>query len=485
MDEQSDSRKVKKPRRPKGSGGIRNRGSERHPRWFAYHEVVVDGQTRQVTRGPFPRKKDAENWLKDELQRVREGRPTLPSKITVAELLAEWLAARKPSLEPNTFREYDRIAEHRIKPLIGHHKVRDLRPGHVSKMFDELRKPGGNRRGRQDRGLSETSLQHTHTVLRSAIEHAIRQRVVTYNVMDDVDRPRRDRKRMRVWSAAELAAFLDHAASSRLFPLLRLASHSGARRSELLGLRWTDVDLEAGSISVASRRTRVGYQMVERPGTKTVAGSRVIDLDPDTTAILRRWRDTQDAERSAWGVACVTSGYVFTNEDGSAVHADHVANRFERLVAGSTTSGTPTPPCCSGRRSPSTWSLSGSGTHHPRSHCRSTATSCPASSPKRQPTSPNWLFAPAPLGHPAPASPSALDAATRVSPGRPRSPAGRPCSTTTERGWPPTSTRRRPTPSSSSPATPAAGPRRSPQAIGRPDEHPPCAAQRAAYLPDT
>jgi integrase len=334
MDEQSDSRKVKKPRRPKGSGGIRNRGSERHPRWFAYHEVVVDGQTRQVTRGPFPRKKDAENWLKDELQRVREGRPTLPSKITVAELLAEWLAARKPSLEPNTFREYDRIAEHRIKPLIGHHKVRDLRPGHVSKMFDELRKPGGNRRGRQDRGLSETSLQHTHTVLRSAIEHAIRQRVVTYNVMDDVDRPRRDRKRMRVWSAAELAAFLDHAASDRLFPLLRLASHSGARRSELLGLRWTDVDLEAGSISVASRRTRVGYQMVERPGTKTVAGSRVIDLDPDTTAILRRWRDTQDAERSAWGVACVTSGYVFTNEDGSAVHADHVANRFERLVAG-------------------------------------------------------------------------------------------------------------------------------------------------------
>jgi len=58
---------------------------------------------------------------------VREGRPTLPSKITVAEPLDAWLAARKPGLEPSTFSEYERIAEHRIKPHVGHVRVRDLR----------------------------------------------------------------------------------------------------------------------------------------------------------------------------------------------------------------------------------------------------------------------------------------------------------------------------------------------------------------------
>ena len=119
----------------------------------------------------------------------------------------------------------------------------------------------------------------------------------------------------------------------RLFPLLQLASHTGARRSELLALRWTSVDLAAGTVSIASRRTRVGYQMVHRPGTKTAAGARVIDLDPTTVDVLRTWRKAQDAERDAWGAAYADSGYVFTAEDGEPVHADHVANRYDRLVA--------------------------------------------------------------------------------------------------------------------------------------------------------
>ena len=73
------------------------------------------------------------------------------------------------------------------------------------------------------------------------------------------------------------------------------------RRSELLGLRWRYVGLRAATISVASRRTRVGYEMVERPGTKTVAGARIVDLDPATVAGLKAWRRVQAGEQPAWG----------------------------------------------------------------------------------------------------------------------------------------------------------------------------------------
>lgn len=325
---------AKKPRRPNGTGSIRNRGTERNPRWFAIYWVIIDGKRSQVSKGPFRRKADAEHWLRDELQRARDGRPTLPSRVTVAELLDEWLAARRPSLEPNTCQEYVRIADRRIKPHVGHYKVKDLRPGHVARMFHALREPGANRRGKRDRALSETSLQHTHTVLRTAVEYAVRQRIVSHNVMDDVDRPRRERMDIKVWSAGELAAFLSHAEGERLFPLFRLASHTGGRRSELLGLRWTHVDLAGATISIANRRTRIGYEMVTRAGTKTTAGARVVDLDPDTVSALKLWRKAQAAERAAWSVSYVESGYVFTAENGEPVHADHVANRFLRLVAG-------------------------------------------------------------------------------------------------------------------------------------------------------
>lgn len=331
-DKEQTSDKERRRRRPKGTGAVRHRGTDRTPRWFAYHWVMVEGERRQVSKGPFRRRVEAEDWLKDELQKSREGRPTLPSKITVAELLDEWLMVRQPALEPNTYGEYFRVVEHRIKPHLGRYKVRDLRPGHVAKMLHALRKPGANRRGKASRPLAETSLQHTYTTLKSAIEYAVRQRLVSHNVVDDVDRPRREATRIRVWSAGELATFLASVEAERLAPLFRLASHTGARRSELLGLRWSHVDLAAATISIASRRTRVGYTMVDRAGTKTAAGARVVDLDADTVGALKLWRKAQAAERDAWGPAYVDSGYVFTDESGQPLHADHVANRFDRLV---------------------------------------------------------------------------------------------------------------------------------------------------------
>jgi integrase len=292
---------TEKKRRPRGQGGIRNIGSERRPVYAAYYRLIVDGRRRQISKQPFTRKADAERWLNDELQRVRDGRPTLPSAMTVTELLDEWLARRRPSLEPNTCADYSGMIERRLRPQLGHHKVKDLRPSHVVDMLDALRLPGANRRGKAKKGLSETSLQHTYDLLHVVLDYAVRQRVVAYNVLADVDRPRRQPREIEVWSARHLAAFLDTCADDRLFPLLRLASHTGARRSELLALRWTSVDLAGASVSIASRRTRVGYEMVHRPGTKSSAGSRVVDLDPATVEALRLGRKAQDAERRAWG----------------------------------------------------------------------------------------------------------------------------------------------------------------------------------------
>jgi integrase len=203
----------------------------------------------------------------------------------------------------------------------------------VAQMFAALREPGANRRGKRKRGLSETSLQHTHAVLRSALDYAIRQSIVAHNVMVDVDRPRREATRITFWTAEDLATLLRRVEGDRLAPLLRLASHTGARRSELLGLRWTHLDLDAATMSVAGRRTRVGYEMVDRAGAKTAAGARVVDLDPTTVAVMARWRDDQAADREAWGEAYVETGYVFTAENGEPMHADHVAHRFACLVA--------------------------------------------------------------------------------------------------------------------------------------------------------
>src|SRR4029450_11554852 len=101
----TDDMAEKRPRRPKGTGGIRNRGTARNPRWFGFHYVYFEGRRRQVTQGPFRTKAGAWDGVESEVRPPQEGLPTLPSHITVAELLDEWLAVRRAGLEPSTYNE--------------------------------------------------------------------------------------------------------------------------------------------------------------------------------------------------------------------------------------------------------------------------------------------------------------------------------------------------------------------------------------------
>jgi integrase len=104
------------------------------------------------------------------------------------------------------------------------------------------------------------------------------------------------------------------------------------RRSELLGLRWQAVDFDAGTLSIVGRRVRVGNDMVDGVGTKTTAGRRRIDIDPETMRVLRAWRTGQTQERLAWGPGWTDNGLVFTREDGVGLHADRMQYRFSQLL---------------------------------------------------------------------------------------------------------------------------------------------------------
>jgi integrase len=141
----------------------------------------------------------------------------------------------------------------------------------------------------------------------------------------------RDRPEMIVWTHEQLRAFLAHVAGDRFNALWRLAATTGMRRGELLGPRWTDLDLDAGVLNVAQTRVKgggtVGYG---RP--KTAKGRRAIALDEATVAMLKAHRKTQARERLAWGPGYRDEGLIFCREDGSPIDPDVLSQRFDRLV---------------------------------------------------------------------------------------------------------------------------------------------------------
>jgi integrase len=303
--------------------------------WTWQFAVLRNGKRRTLSKGGFRTKAEAEDALSAALAEHQTGTRVEPSKITVSEYLEErWLPVMEHSTKPSTYRGYKDIVTNRIVPKLGDHRLTELNEGDIARLYTALRTSGRlNGKG----GLSEASLQHTHVVLRKALSDAVKgahgPKLLQRNPADDVARPRRERIEMHVWSAEELRAFLEHTEDDRLHAAYVLAATTGLRRGEILGLRWGDLNLEAGQIAVRRARVAAGYK-VNEVMPKSGRG-RTVALDAATCAVLHRWRIRQSEERLAWGGAWRDTGFVFTREDGEGVHPQSLSQSFERSVRGS------------------------------------------------------------------------------------------------------------------------------------------------------
>lgn len=134
-----------------------------------------------------------------------------------------------------------------------------------------------------------------------------------------------------VWSPAQLGVFLDRAVLHRLHALFHIVGFRALRRGEACGVRWVDIDLDAGLLTVQTQLVQVGWQ-VEEADPKTDSSEAPIALDKVTVAVLRAHRARQNEERLAWGEAWQETGRVFTREDGSELHPAWVSEQFERLA---------------------------------------------------------------------------------------------------------------------------------------------------------
>ena len=136
---------------------------------------------------------------------------------------------------------------------------------------------------------------------------------------------------MRTWTKEQLKAFLESVADDRLSPLWHTISMTGMRRGEAIGLRWNDVDLEAGRLSVRRALIPDGREViVSEP--KTVKGRRVIALDPGTVEVLKAQAARQLDEQRDWDEAWVETGLVFTQENGAALDPETVTRYFRQAV---------------------------------------------------------------------------------------------------------------------------------------------------------
>jgi integrase len=288
----------------------------------------VTGKRRQKTKGGFRTKRECQAALNEAIMAVQTGSYVEASRRTVRSfLLDEWLPDREPRLRPTTYANYQTQIRTHVLPALGSVELQRLSPAQLNNFYRALL-AGGRRDGQ---GLAPKTVRNIHAILHRALKDAVRWGCVVRNAADAVEPPRGRSPEMRVWTPEQLRAFLAHARPDRLYAAWLLVATTGMRRGELAGLRWVDVDLDAGRASPRRPRVVVNYT-VEVSEPKTARGRRSVALDALTMAALREHKQRQAEDRAVVGPGWLDSGLVFTRPDGAPIHPDLISDWFERLA---------------------------------------------------------------------------------------------------------------------------------------------------------
>jgi integrase len=264
---------------------------------------------------------------------------TPPAKMSVREYLDGWLAGLPARLRPSTCDGYRRCLLY-VPPVMGARRLDQLTTTDLDQWYSDLLASG---RRQSEGGLSPRSVRYVHTVVSKALGDAVDRDLLTRNVASKAKPPRaKDTQapEMAWWSPTELARFLAATADEPLGALWRVAAMTGMRRGEVCGLRWADVDTDAGKVEVRQQLNVVRSPgapdggLVFSPRTKTDRGRRTIGLDPVTVATLKRERKRQKENQVALGAGWANAerGLVFTEPDGCPLDPESVAKRFVRRV---------------------------------------------------------------------------------------------------------------------------------------------------------
>lgn len=262
-----------------------------------------DGRRRQITK-TFDTKAEAVKAEARLKVRVDEGTFTAKSKITVSEFLDKWLEGRE-GIRENTRAGYKAD----LKPVYdecGHLPLQALTTDRIIDLKATMKTTGG----RSGNGRSVRSINLTLTLLGMAMESAVRQRLLPFNpahrdLVERVKGSDSDKPKFDAWNVEQVQAFLKQITGDRYEAAWRLTM-LGMRRSEVLGLRWDNVDLDAGTVTIAESRTprRGKDASTERTpigAPKTDNSKRTIPVPPEVTAALKAFKKRQNEERMALG----------------------------------------------------------------------------------------------------------------------------------------------------------------------------------------
>jgi integrase len=287
-----------------------------------------DGKRIQEHR-TFDRRKDAVDALARIMNESSGGTYVRPSRQTVSEYLDTYLEGATRNVRASTRRNYE-DALLPVRERIGGRYLQSLRKEDIEGLVTWMLASGRRRGGKAGTGLSARSVRLTLGRLTAALELAVAEGTLARNPAKLVTPPAHTPRERETWTVTEVRRFLAVADADRLGACWRLSLY-GLRRGEVCGLRWRDIDLKAGTLTVRQARVLASYEVrIEPPKSRN--GKRTLPLDAALVAALKTLKARQAAERLAAGAAYERTGYLAADELGRPVHPEWFTDEFHRVA---------------------------------------------------------------------------------------------------------------------------------------------------------
>lgn len=291
--------------------------------WYA--QVRVEGGPPKRRRAKSQR--EAREKLKQLLAELEQGIDLTIQQPTVEQWCLTWLEAFAVNLKPRIKEDYAGIVRRYIKDTrLGRRKLSQLTPADVQAWVNEL-----------STRVAAQTVRNAHARLHKALAVAVRQRYITRNVADEIELPSARTPPITPLDFAQAASLLARLKGHRWEALYWLALNLGMRQSEILGLTWDALDLNAGTLRVFQQLQRVkqadGTKAFVLQTTKTKAGERLLQLDVDLVALLRAHKQAQDEEAALRGEQWKnTLNLVFVTDTGAPIHFSDLIKQFKNTL---------------------------------------------------------------------------------------------------------------------------------------------------------
>jgi len=301
--------------------------------WFAEKEnrfraqyFDLDGRRRNLSAKSS---KEIAKKLRDATNkretRTLEAMPSMAG--TVQEMLQSFLEEKARKVEPRTVERYKLDIDRYLIPELGRVKLTDLTSDLIESAYKRIQEQNGNT------GLSQNSMAHINVILNAALKRAIKRKKIAFNPLDHLDTPKRKKTQVLPLTSDEKSRLIHGGSAKPIIWRLMWALHlnTGFRQGEVLGLLWSDIDMNTGELRLHQQLQRQKGNGLVLKKLKSDAKSRKIYLDDVSLTLLKERRKEQASSRLK-AVSWDARGFVFTNSLGNPMEPRRASKEWANLL---------------------------------------------------------------------------------------------------------------------------------------------------------